>query len=132
MSTPTPVFTSLTTEIDWTVSVGVDANGNPLPAGEAPVSSTLGFRPDGNASFGTGNYQFTLSAAYSGQPAQAETMKALANGLGKSLPPGNYWLGVKQTDQLGTQTIDSAWVEIPFSIPPQPVAPASPTAVSVK
>lgn len=123
------VFTPLTQGFSWTDSAGVDANGNPLPEGEAPVSSTLGIRADGDSAFSPGNYKYQVTVAY---PTQTESVSDLTTALASALPPGNYWAAVKQTDKLGDASVDSPWTtEVPFSIPMQAVEPASPTALAV-
>lgn len=130
MSTPNPIFPPLTESISWVDSTTADG-AVPLPAGETVVSTTLGIRADGDSNFGPGNYQYRVPVA---APAQSISLTDLNAALGKPLAPGNYWLAAEQTDKLGDLTADSKWTpEVGFSIPPpRPVAPASPTAVSVK
>lgn len=123
------VFTPLTKNISWTDST-LAADGTALPPGEALSSTTLGIRTDGDATHALGNYDklVIVPAASS-----TETLAALNAGLAKALAPGNYWLNASQTDTLNGVSMTSDWMktEVPFSIPPQAVAPASPSALSV-
>ena len=123
------VFPPLTNSITWTNNA-TDANGQPLPAGEALVSTTLGVRADLDAAHGPGNYQYLVIVP---APASSETVAALAAALGKTLPPGNYWLNAMQTDALNGVSVSSAWMgaETPFSVPPVAVAPGAPVQLSV-
>lgn len=120
----TTAFTPLTKGISWTLST-TGAGGVPLPAGEVPVSTTLGIRPDGNPAYSMGNYQYLVIVL---APATSESLSSLTAAI-KSLPAGNYWLNGMQTDALGGSQWASAWsnTETPFSISGAMVAPESPT-----
>ena len=126
MSTPAPVtFPPLTKGFSWTpATTGED--GKPLPDGETEASTTVGLRPDGNASFANGNYERTVIILGA---VNSETLDALNAALGKALPPGNYWGNLQQTDTLNGQTATSDWMpeEFTFSIPQPVVKPAPPT-----
>ena len=123
MTTPT-VFTPLTEGISWTLST-TGAGGVALPAGEVPVSTTLGIRPDGNSAYALGNYQYLVVVL---APATTESSAALTAALKSALPAGNYWLNGMQTDALGGSQWASAWgtTETPFSVSGAMVAPAPP------
>lgn len=125
MSTPNPiVFTPLVKGFSWQNSTTAEG-GAPLPAGEAQSGSTIGIRTDGDAAHSAGNYQY-LVLVPAGQT--AETPAQIAATLNKSLPPGNYWAAMDQTDMLGTASMTSAWTpEVPFSIVAPIVRPAAPT-----
>lgn len=125
MSTPQPVtFTPLVKGFSWQNST-IDANGNPLPPGEAQSGSTIGIRADGDTTHSAGNYQY-LVVVPAGQ--SAETPAAITAALTKALPPGNYWAAIDQTDMLNGSPSTSAWTaEVPFSIPPTIAQPSPPT-----
>lgn len=125
MSTPNPiVFTPLVKGFTWTPST-TGEGGAALPAGEVQSGSTIGIRADGDTAHSAGNYQY-LVVVPPGQT--SETPAQIAAALNKSLPPGNYWAAVDQTDMLNGQSATSAWTaEVPFSIPAPIVKPASPT-----
>ena len=121
-------FPPLKSGISWTNST-TDNTGAAMQSGEVLQSTTLGIRPDGSPVL---KYPTMVVVP---APATTETVAALTAALGAALPPGNYWLNASQTDVVSAtgQTAISEWmsVEVPFSIPPQPVAPAAPTALSV-
>lgn len=125
----TTTFPPLAKQISWTDSL-TDANGNALPAGESVQSTTIGIRPDGNAAYSLGNYQYKIIVI---APATTESFAAVNAAVGGALPPGNYWANAMETAVLNGNTASSVWgtTEIPFSIPFQVVAPAAPTALSV-
>lgn len=122
-------FPPLATAITWKDS-NTDASGNPLPAGEAVSSVTLGIRADGDTAHSLGNYAKTVIVL--GTVTQ-ETVSALNSALGAALAPGNYWLNGQETATLNGQSATSAWgaTETPFSIPQPVVTPGSPSAFSV-
>lgn len=123
-------FTPFANALSWKDAT-VDGQGNPLPADETLAFTGLGIRPDGNTSFSVGNYQFEIDVpGPAGSITRADFDAAFAKAypnVGK-LAPGNYWLGGKQEDVEQGVTADSLWgtVEVPFSIPVVPVAPAAP------
>jgi hypothetical protein len=118
------VFPALVKGFSWVNSTAA-ADGSALPAGEAQSGSTIGIRADGDTAHSAGNYQYLVILA-AGQT--SETPAQIAATLNKSLPPGNYWAAMDQTDMLGTDSKTSAWTaEVPFSIPPVIVQPAAPT-----
>jgi len=120
----TTVFTPLVKGFSWTNST-TDSTGAPLPAGETQSGSTIGIRADGDTTHSAGNYQWLVLVA-AGQT--SETPAQLTATLNKSLPAGNYWAAMDQTDMLGTDSKTSAWTaEVPFSIPPTIAVPAPPT-----
>lgn len=124
MSTPAPVFTPLVKGFTWQNST-TDENGQPLPEGEAQSGSTIGIRADGDGAHSAGNYTW-LVVVPAGQT--SETPAQIAAALNKSLPPGNYWAAMDQTDMLNGASMTSKWTaEVPFSIP-QPIARPAPPA----
>lgn len=132
MSTAFPPFTK---QIAW-ADVTTDESGNPLPSDETLEFTALGIRPDGNTSFGPGNYQFVVDVpAPAAEITRADFDAAFAKAypaVGK-LAPGNYWLGGQQEDvEQGTE-VASKWTatETPFSIPVVPVTPAAPGPFTV-
>jgi hypothetical protein len=127
-ATAATVFTPLTSEFTWAPS-STTAGGQPLPAGEVQTGSTIGIRADGDTTHSAGNYQWLVLIVGTGM---SETAAQLAAALGKSLPIGNYWAAIDQTDTLNGQSATSAWsAEIPFSMPPTLAQPAIPTAFKV-
>lgn len=121
------VFTPLVKGFTW-VNSTTDKDGNPLPAGEVQTGSTIGIRVDGDTTHTAGNYQY-LVIVPAGQT--SETPAQIATALNKSLPPGNYWAAIDQTDMLGTDSKTSAWTaEVPFSIPAPIAQPAPPSGFS--
>ncbi len=129
MSTPNPIFPPLTKGFSWKPST-TDSSGNPLPNGETEASTTVGIRPDGNASFSNGNYQRTIIILGA---VNEETLDAFNTALGAALPPGNYWGNLQQTDTLNGQNATSDWMatEFTFSIPQPVVKPAPPSNPTV-
>jgi hypothetical protein len=124
----TTTFTPLVKGFSFTPAA-TDTSGNPLPAGEAETSVTIGIRLDGDTTHAAGNYQYV--AAVSGA-ATSVSAAQLTAALGKPLAPGNYWAAVDQTDTLNGTTATSAWTaEVPFSIPQPVVTPSAPTGFSV-
>ena len=125
------VFPPLTTGFSFTDS-STAFDGSALPAGEAAQSTTIGIRLDGDTTHQLGNYAFLVIVPV---PASSESLSALTAALGKALPAGNYWANAQQTDVVAAtgQTATSDWMttEVPFSIPPQAVRPAAPTALAV-
>lgn len=121
------VFTPLVKGFTW-VSSTTASDGSALPTGEAQTGSTIGIRVDGDTTHAAGNYQY-LVIVPAGQT--SETPAQIAAALNKSLPPGNYWAAIDQTDMLGTDSKTSAWTpEVPFSIPPVIAQPAPPAGFS--
>jgi hypothetical protein len=125
MSTPNPItFPALTKGFSWTPSTGGEG-GVPLAPGETQSGSTVGIRPDGDATFSPGHYKYLIPT--NGMTAALSITDA--NWINAHIPPGNYWADVDQTDILNGQTFTSAWSgkEAPFSIPFPGVKPAQPT-----
>lgn len=121
------VFPPLLSEFSWIPST--TGGGQALPPGETQTGSTLGIRADGDTTHSAGNYQWLVLIVGAGM---SETASQLAAALGKSLPVGNYWAAIDQTDMLNGQSATSAWSgEIPFSIPPTIAQPDIPTAFKV-
>lgn len=129
MSTPNPIaFTPLIKGFNWTLST-TGVGGVALPSGQVETGVTIGIRADGDATHAAGNYQY-LVVVPAGQT--SETPAQITAALNKSLPAGNYWAAIDQTDMLNGTPSTSAWTaEIPFSIPPTIVQPAPPTGFSV-
>jgi hypothetical protein len=120
----TTTFTPLVKGLSFVLST-TDVNGNPLPAGEAESGATIGIRVDGDTAHSPGNYQYLVPLTTG---VTSVTPAGINTALGKSLPPGNYWAAVDQTDILNGSPSTSAWTaEVPFSIPQPIVQPASPT-----
>jgi len=129
MSTPNPVtFTPFATAIDWKDAT-TDDQGNPLPAGEALVTTGVGVRADGDAAHSLGNYEWEIDVpSPASRLTRADFDAAMVAKYGKALAPGNYWLNGDQTDALNGQSATSKWgaTEVPFSIPQPVVQPGSP------
>jgi len=120
----TTVFTPLIKGLSFALST-IDTSGNPLPAGETESGATIGIRADGDATHAPGNYQYLVVLAAG---ATSITPAAINTAIGKSLPPGNYWAAVDQTDMLDGAPSTSAWTtEVPFSILQPVVQPSPPT-----
>lgn len=119
------VFTPIHNGFSWTPST-TGADGSPLPSGETLLSVTLGIRPDGNASFGLGNYQYQVIVL---APATAESLAQLNAAINATLPPGDYWANVMQTDVYNGANEPGPWgtTEVPFAVLAPAVAPAAPT-----
>lgn len=121
-------FTPINKGFSWVDSL--TGGGAPLPSGEALASTTLGIRPDGNASFSLGNYQYLVLVP---APATTETLAQVNAAIAATLPPGNYWANAKQTDTYNGQSFTSLWgtAEVPFAVIPPGVAPDAPTGLTV-
>jgi len=120
-------FTPLVKGFSWQNSTTA-ADGSALPPGETQSGSTIGIRADGDTTHSPGNYQYLVVV-----PATqtSETPAQITAALNKSLPPGNYWAAIDQTDMLNGAPSTSDWTaEVPFSIPSPIVKPASPTGFS--
>lgn len=123
----TTTFTPLVKGFTWLPS-SQGING-PLPSGEAISGFTIGIRLASDTTHGPFNYQyFAVMAANTTSCTPAQ----LATALKISLPPGNYYASIDQTDLLGTSPSTSGWApEIAFSIPgavttvQQPLSPTS-------
>jgi len=128
VSTPNPVtFPALTKGFSWTPST-TGEGGSPLPDGETQSGSTVGIRPDGDATFGPAHYKYLITTSGT----KSELSVTDANWMAAKVPPGNYWADVDQTDILNGQSATSAWSgkEVPFSIPFPIVKPAPPSGFS--
>lgn len=126
MATTFPPLLKQFSWLDATTGVG----GAALPPGEVLASTTLGLRPDGNASYSLGNYQYLIVVT---APATTETPAAVNAAINATLAPGNYWANALQTDTYNGASVPSAWgvAEVPFSVPFPAVVPAAPSGLAV-
>lgn len=122
--TTSTVFPPINKGFSWVLS-STGAGGVPLPTGESPLSVTIGIRPDGNASFGLGNYQYQVIVL---APATTETLAQLNAAISATLAPGNYWANIMQTDLYNGANEPGPWgaTEVPFAVLAPAVAPAAP------
>lgn len=122
-------FTPFNNLLSW-ADATVDTNGQPLPADETLVLTTIGVRSDGDTAHGPGNYAWTVDVnAPAAQISRKDFDAAVTGKYSKPLPPGNYWFNAQQEDVEGGVDATSAWgaVETAVNIPVVPVTPAAPS-----
>lgn len=118
------VFTPLMHGFNWVDSTA-GVGGVALPPGEVPASVTIGIRPDGNASYSLGNYQYLVIVP---APSTTETLAQVNAAINANLPVGNYWANALQTDSYNGASEPGVWgtAEIPFAVVPPAVQPEAP------